>query len=232
MTGRKAATAVRTKAVRTKRSRPRGSAGKKTKPTATESPAAGRWRNRIVGFERIKARELVANPMNWREHGAEQRAALTGMLDEVGWVGAVIARRRGDGRLELIDGHLRQELDPDAEIPVLVVDLDDAEAKKVLATHDPIGAMAATNALALDALVAECAFDSEELQRIVANWLVDADGEEQPAAESHKTADSADVVAVVRRGWDVIVVCENEIEQRRVFERLQREGLKCRVLTY
>lgn len=101
-------------------------------------------RDRIKSLRRVKAAELKPNPKNWRLHGETQRNALSAMLEQVGIVDAVIARETDDG-LELIDGHLRQSLDPDQKLPVLVVDLDDSEADQVLATLDPLAAMAGQN---------------------------------------------------------------------------------------
>ena len=74
------------------------------------------------------------------------------MLDRVGYVDAVIARETPGG-LMLIDGHLRTGLTPDAEIPVLIVDLDESEAEEVLATLDPLAAMAEPDTERLKALV-------------------------------------------------------------------------------
>lgn len=43
------------------------------------------------------------------------------------------------------DGHARTEIAADAEIPVLVADLSDEEAEKLLATHDPLAQVAEAN---------------------------------------------------------------------------------------
>ena len=43
--------------------------------------------------------------------------------------------------LQLIDGHLRAETTPDQPVPVLVLDVDEEEASKILATHDPLIAL-------------------------------------------------------------------------------------------
>ena len=64
------------------------------------------------------------------------------MLAEIGYADALLARELPDGRLMLIDGHLRAEVTPAATVPVLVVDLDEAEADKLLLTLDPLAAMA------------------------------------------------------------------------------------------
>ena len=50
----------------------------------------------------------------------------------------VIDMELADGSLQLIDGHLRAETTPDAEVPVLVTDLTEQEADKVLLTLDPL----------------------------------------------------------------------------------------------
>ena len=78
------------------------------------------------------------------------------MLADVGIADAVIARETLDG-LVLIDGHLRVDLDPDQTLPVLVTDLDEAEAGKVLATLDPLAAMADVDVDALARLIADAA---------------------------------------------------------------------------
>ena len=109
-------------------------------------------RDRIVDLRRVAASELRTHPANWREHPPAQRQALAEMLDRLGIVDAVIARETPAG-LELIDGHLRADIAADDILPVLVVDLDDAEAAEALATLDPLAAMASTDTAALRALV-------------------------------------------------------------------------------
>ncbi len=42
----------------------------------------------------------------------------------------------------LVDGHLRAETTPDTEVPVLVLNVDEKEAAKLLASFDPLSAMA------------------------------------------------------------------------------------------
>jgi hypothetical protein len=46
-----------------------------------------------------------------------------------------------DGRLEIVDGHLRAETAPEQMVPVLVLDLDEEESDKLLLTLDPLAAM-------------------------------------------------------------------------------------------
>ena len=99
-------------------------------------------RDRIRELRRMRAGDLLPNPKNWRRHPGAQVAALRGLLAEIGYADALLARELPDGRLMLIDGHLRAEVTPAATVPVLVVDLDEAEADKLLLTLDPLAAMA------------------------------------------------------------------------------------------
>lgn len=110
-------------------------------------------RDRIVELRRVKASDLRPNPRNWRRHPDDQRAALEGILQDVGYADALLARVTEDGGLMLIDGHLRAETTPDQKVPVLVTDLTEAEGDELLATLDPLGAMAQSDKKALDALL-------------------------------------------------------------------------------
>jgi len=99
-------------------------------------------RDRVVELRRVRARELVPNPKNWRRHPKVQANALRGLLNEIGIADALLARELPDGRLQLIDGHLRAETIPDEEVPVLILDLNEEEADRLLLTLDPLAAMA------------------------------------------------------------------------------------------
>lgn len=120
-------------------------------------------RDRIKEFRRVAASQLKPNPKNWRSHPKQQQDALRGVLAEVGMADAVLAREMPDGSLMLIDGHMRTETVGDAQIPVLVLDVNEEEADKLLATVDPIAAMADANSEALHGLLGGVSSDSEAL---------------------------------------------------------------------
>lgn len=130
-------------------------------------------RNRIKELRMVKASELMPNPKNWRTHPHKQKDALRDILQEVGFSGAVIARQVENGKYELVDGHLRAETSLNQEIPVLVVDLTQDEADKILATHDPLGAMAGTDYKKAEELFASIATDSEALAAMMQEMLGD-----------------------------------------------------------
>ena len=131
-------------------------------------------RDRIKELRRVRAGDLRPHPKNWRKHPQEQHDALRGILAEVGFVDALMVRELPDGALQIVDGHLRAETTPDAEVPVLIVDLDDKEADKVLATFDPLGAMAEPDELVLEQLLKGIETDSEALAAMLEQLSDDA----------------------------------------------------------
>ena len=116
---------------------------------------------------------LLPNPKNWRKHPQSQHDALRGVLAEVGYADALLARELPDGQLMLVDGHLRAETTPDSIVPVLVLDLDESEADKVLATLDPLAAMAEADAGKLEGILREIDTGSEALQEMLAELAKD-----------------------------------------------------------
>ena len=134
--------------------------GRATAGARSENRAAGRFlnftnparfdmqiRDRIKEFRRVPANQLRPHPRNWRTHPRAQQDAMRGVLAEIGYADALLARELPDGSLQLLDGHLRAEVTPQAMVPVLILDLDDDEALMLLATLDPLSAMAGTDFL-------------------------------------------------------------------------------------
>jgi hypothetical protein len=100
------------------------------------------WRNRIVGYDTAAPDQLLANPRNFRIHPQMQQDVLQGVIKEVGWVQDVIVNRTTGF---VLDGHLRVALamrHNEPTIPVKYVELSEEEEALVLATLDPIGALA------------------------------------------------------------------------------------------
>jgi DNA modification methylase len=158
-------------------------------------------RNRVVELIRVPAAVLVPHPLNYRVHGKAQTAALKGILAEVGIADALLVRRLDDGRFQIIDGHLRSDVLKDAEVPCLLLDLNDLEAKKLLTVLDPIGAMAGADADNLDALLKEVSFSDETLNKLIGGLAKDAglefgttiDEDDVPAAPAEPVTVRGDV---------------------------------------
>ena len=179
-------------------------------------------RNRIKELRRVKAGTLRPNPKNWRTHPARQREVLRGVLAEIGYADALLAREVADGALELIDGHLRAEISPDEDVPVLVLDLSPAEADKLLALHDPLTAMAETDFQALSNLVAQVETENAAIQRTLDRLAAST------SATSGALARGGEVE--VPNLYQVVVQCDDEQGQRELYERLKSDGYSCRLL--
>lgn len=202
----------------------------------TPDPSASPFRDRIRELRRVPAAELRANPKNWREHPAKQREALTGMLRDVGFADAVIARECDDGTLELIDGHLRADIDPAAIVPVLVLDVSAAEADKLLLTLDPLAAMATANKDALEVLLRGDSIHTGE-QAVAdlfeglarANDIIPKKSRGGGGGGGGGSQPVASVPATQEFG--VFVACGSAEHQAEVLEALLEAGYECRIHT-
>jgi ParB-like chromosome segregation protein Spo0J len=111
-------------------------------------------RDRVKNLIHVKPAQLVSNPYNFRTHDEKQRSAFRGILSEVGIAGAQVVRELGNDKYEIIDGHMRKDEFPaDQFVPVLVLDVTEEEANKLLASYDPISALAGKNKKALASLL-------------------------------------------------------------------------------
>lgn len=155
--------------------------------------------NRIVGQGQKPASQFKVNPNAWRMHPKEQREALQALLLQVGWVAQVIENVRTG---HLIDGQERVGIalqNNDEEVPYLKVDLSLEEERLILATLDPIGAMAEADREKLDILLAEISTDDDMIRDLLkdiarrelesyckSSTLEDAGAEVDHAAELQK----------------------------------------------
>lgn len=100
-------------------------------------------RDRVVELKKMSVAELSDNADNFRLHPQAQKNAFRGIVEELGIAGALVAyySERNGGKLTLIDGHMRKNDFP-GEWPVLITDLNDDEADKLLQAYDPVAAMA------------------------------------------------------------------------------------------
>jgi len=130
-------------------------------------------KDRIKKLARVRAGDLIPNERNWRTHSKAQKEALQGVLAEVGYADALIVYET-DAGLKLIDGHLRAETTPDTLVPVLILDVNEDEANKLLLTLDPLAAMAGTDAQLLDSLLRDVQTGSEALASMLSDMAQSA----------------------------------------------------------
>ena len=123
--------------------------------------------DRIIELRRIRPGAIAVNQHNFRTHSLAQSAALRGVLHQVGIADALLAyhSQRNDGALTLIDGHLRRAEAPDEAWPVLILDVNDTEADVLLATLDPLAALAETDTVLLEHLLQQVQTDQPAVQQ-------------------------------------------------------------------
>ena len=147
------------------------------------------WTSRIVGEGEERASDLLANPYNYREHSPAQRKALNTVLGNIGWVQRVMVNKRTG---YVVDGHCRIEqaiANGDQMVPVVYVDLSEEEERQVLATLDPIAAMAQESRETLEQVVSELGEVGPDMVGLIAE-LHDLSAEDvstEPAAHKEKT---------------------------------------------
>lgn len=124
-------------------------------------------KNRIREYKEIPVSQIIIRDDNWRLHTDEQKTTLTEIFEQIGFAGVIIVREIGKDQYEVLDGHLRLEMFDSEKIPSLVVDLNDDEAKLLLATYDIVGEMAETDIEQLSKLLDELQIQSESLLKIL-----------------------------------------------------------------
>lgn len=162
------------------------------------------WRDRVVGFERRPAKDFQANSLNFRRHPNNQRDAFRGIVSEIGFAGAVLENKRTGN---LIDGHLRIEealsVDENQMIPCIQVDLSESEEKLLLASYDPISAMATADKEILDSLLRDVSTGDAAVQEMLSKLAEDNGlyfGEKKEEDES-TAAELVDRAAELHEKW-------------------------------
>jgi hypothetical protein len=182
-------------------------------------------KSRIVEHIRVRAGDLVAHELNPRRHSREQREALQDLYEEIGFARSVLAYRLPDGRLKLIDGHLRQSIDPNMEIEVEVLDVSGEEARKLLLSIDPLAQLADYDERCLEELKEMTQSASNTLNALWANIRKrDAEVIKEVGQRVDRNLKS------ITPSYLVLIECATEPDQRALLDRFTREGLKCKAL--
>lgn len=179
-------------------------------------------RNRIKSHRRVRAGDLVPHEWNFRWHPEQQKAALQALYREIGFARSLLAYELPDGRLKLIDGHLRRDLDPNLEVDVEILDVNDDEARALLLSIDPLAALAQTQTQLHERLMELTPTVDADLQ---AAW--------RAAAEAHLAEAAVPAGREVTPGPDqflILVTCRDEQHQVELLQRFHGEGLECKAL--
>jgi hypothetical protein len=179
-------------------------------------------RNRIKGHRRVRAGDLLPHELNYRLHPDMQKAALEALYRDVGFARSLLAYEMPDGRLKLIDGHLRRDLDPDMEVDVEILDVNEDEARALLLSIDPLAALAQTQEQLHDRLLELVPVVCPELQ---AAWEATAEATLAMAAAPERSQN-----ATIPEQFLILVTCRDERHQVELLGRFQSEGLDCKAL--
>ena len=173
-------------------------------------------RNRIKEVRWIRAGDLLNNPKNWRRHPKAQADALRGILHEIGYADALLVRELRDGHLMLIDGHLRAELEPDLRVLVLVLDVTEQEADKLLLTFDPLAAMAEADADRISQLLKTVRTENQAVEDLLRRTAGEELWRKLHPDEIHEAEIPTDRSEELREKWGVKVGQHWQIEQNRI----------------
>lgn len=146
-----------------------------------------KYKDRIKELRRVKASDILPNPKNWRTHPDSQREALSGVLETVGIADAVLAMELPNGRLMMVDGHLRKDLLGTQEVPVIVLDITPEEADFVLLTHDSLAGMAEFDEEKLNDLIGSFDLSDERFAALIDSLSTEVEEEkaETPKRSHH-----------------------------------------------
>lgn len=150
-------------------------------------------------------------------------AALKEVIGSVGYAGALLFNETTG---HLVDGHARREdaaAAGVAAVPVLIGSWSEAEERLILATLDPIGAMATRDAEQLAALLPPLqeftvAEDLGALTALLASMAGDAAVRDLSAQLGNRV-------------YQIVIECSDEAQQRQLFDEAEARGLVCRLLT-
>jgi hypothetical protein len=179
-------------------------------------------RNRIKGHRRVRAGDLVPHEWNYRLHPDGQKDALAALYQEVGFARSLLAYELPDGKLKLVDGHLRREIDPDMEVEVEILDVNEQEARELLLSIDPLVRLGQMQEQLHERLRQTTATAPPELESM---WQ-DAARQSLEAAERFRRA----IAQAAPSQFMLLVLCDDESQQLALLERFQGEGLQVKAL--
>lgn len=175
-------------------------------------------RNRIKGHRRVRAGDLAPHEHNWRTHPKQQWAALAALYKEIGFARSLLAFETADGKLKLIDGHLRRDLHPDLMVDVEILDVTEEEARTLLLSLDPLAGLAGADAKILEDLKQFATTGSKEIQAL---WdSLDHAAKSAPVPEPE----------AIPEQYLILVECRDEDHQTELLQKFHDDGLSCRAL--
>lgn len=181
-------------------------------------------KNKIIAIKEVDPKELKANPNNWRLHPETQKKPLKAILNDVGWVQNIIVNKNTGN---IVDGHARVEIAIDqkeATVPVVYVDLTEKEEKLILATLDPLSAIAQTDQSELKELLDMVQSDNEDVIDFI-DFLFKENGLLVDEIKEKNTG------SVIDNDKNILIVeLISETETKKLYEELTNRGFDVRIM--
>jgi hypothetical protein len=175
---------------------------------AKQEKVTHRYKNRVREFiAEFPTAELIEHPENWRVHPETQKRMLRSLMGRHGKIDAILCydSEKYGGRV-IIDGHQRSGMDD--VYPVLVLDVNDAEAKEILLTYNPLAEMSQTNQDQVRALASQMqdmqAEEKRTVDEILSSVLRVSVADDSPANKA--VLENVEVKAPPKMIWTVIGV--------------------------
>lgn len=170
--------------------------------------------------------ELEYDPKNARKHGEKNIAAIRGSLRQYGQRKPIVVQR--DGMIVRAgNGTLQAAVELGwTEIAAVIVDEDDGSAVGFAIADNRTAELASWDDDALEDLLRETAPTDEDMQQMLTD-LAEARGlieKLQDVAEPEIPDDN------YQEQFGVIVICDDEAQQKDVFESLTGQGYQCKVV--
>lgn len=170
------------------------------------------------------AGEFKPHPRNWRNHPARQLRLFAKIIQAHGWRRAVVVSKRSGF---IVKGHgavaaaLAHHLGP---VPYEIQPYaSEAEELADLTADNKLAEAAQTDEKKLDALLEALTDAGTDLELA---------GIDEILEEAEKAGDKRPASPDLSEHFQVMIECKDEHEQRKVFLRLEKEGLKCQLLTF
>ena len=125
----------------------------------------------------------------------------------------------------LVDGHLRAETTPDSSVPVLVLDITEEESDKILATLDPLAAMAEADGESLEMLTETLEVESVAVKEMLQGLLQQDNGSSGGTEPSSEVLIDQAIQLKPQREY-IVVVCDSDVEFALLVEHLELKTVR------
>lgn len=194
---------------------------------------------RILDFSYMAPTELKPHPQNPRIHPDSAIEKLAQTIDGIGFVNPIITTEDGI----ILAGHSRQKaaLQLGLEsVPVLRTDLKGPEALAYLVADNKTSELSGWDLTGLKDILSELdtgefdvsaltAFGEDEIEDLMTQFYVeDPEPEPEPEEEGPQLGKTDGIDYEEKYG--VIVMCEDENDQQRIYDELVERGYTCKVV--